>query len=275
MIETRTAFTLLTVLPIRGPNRLDRRTVGRAMALAPLVGLVLGLMSAVGVVTVRVLTALPDGPPQTMLPAALGVTLLALLTRGLHLDGLADVGDALGARGGPERGLAVMREPMIGAFGALTVLFVVLIQVTALATAIAAHRGTVAIVVAAMTSRLGATLACTRDIPPVRPEGLGALVAGTVRRSHAAAATVGVALVAALAGLLDYDGGDPGRALRAVVAMGIGLTTAVLVRRWLVGRFGGVSGDMLGAIIEVTTAVTLLTMAMTIPDRILDPLGLG
>ena len=271
--EARTALSLLTVLPVRGPHRLDRTTMGRAMALAPLVGLVLGLLADVVVVAVRVATDPPTGPPQHLLPAVVGIAMLALLTRGLHLDGLADVGDALGARGDRDRALAVMRDSAIGAFGMLVVLFVVLIQIGALTTAIAAHRGTVALVTAAMAGRLAATLACV-GVPAARPDGLGAMVAGTVRGRQAAVSTVVVLVLAFTAGLLEYDGGDLGRAVRAVIAACTGVAAGLVLRWYTVRRFGGITGDTLGATIEITTTVTLLMMAMTIPDPLLDALGI-
>ncbi|WP_261556917.1 adenosylcobinamide-GDP ribazoletransferase [Frankia tisae] len=267
MLAARTAFTLLTVLPLRGPERVDRRLAGRAMALAPLVGLVLGLITAVVVVTMRVTTGTPGHRNQSLLPAAVGIAVLALATRGLHLDGLADLGDGIGARRvrGRERALEIMRESTIGAFGVISVVFVVLLQVTALSAAITAHRGTVSILVAAMTGRLAATLACSAGTPPAHPDGLGALVAGTVRTRDAALAVGGVCAVAALAGRLDFDGGDVGRALRAVVAVCVGTAFSLALRRYLTSRFGGLSGDMLGGIIELTTMVTLIVMAMTLP----------
>ncbi|EFC80429.1 adenosylcobinamide-GDP ribazoletransferase [Parafrankia sp. EUN1f] len=275
VIGVRAAVTLLTVLPIRGPERLDRTTARRAMLAAPAVGFALGFVCALVVLGLRVMTKPPGERPQTLLPAVVGLALIALLTRGLHLDGLADVADSFGVRGGRDRMLAVMRESTIGAFGAITVLFVVLIQVSALSVAISAHRGTVSILVAAMTSRLAATWSCVERTPAARPDGLGALVAGTVRRRDAIAATAGVLLVAALAGRFDFHGGDDGRAVRAVVAVMVGLAAALLVRHRLVRRFGGITGDTLGATIEITLMVCLLTMAMTIPTPALRFLGLA
>ncbi|WP_261565885.1 adenosylcobinamide-GDP ribazoletransferase [Frankia gtarii] len=275
MLAARAAFTLLTMLPLRGPQRLDRRLAGRAMALAPLVGLVLGLITAVIVVTMRVTTGTPGHRNQSLLPAAVGIAVLALATGGLHLDGLADLGDGIGARRvrGRDRALEIMRESTIGAFGVISVVFVVLLQVTALSAAITVHRGTVSILVAAMTGRLAATLACAAGTPPAHPDGLGALVAGTVRTRDAALAFIGVCALAALAGRLDFDGGDIGRALRAVVAVCVGTAFSLALRRYLTSRFGGLSGDMLGGIIELTTMVTLVVMAMTLPTPALRFLG--
>ena len=276
MLDARTAFTLLTVLPLRGPEHTDRRLAGRAMALAPFVGLALGLLAGSAVFATRIVTAVPGQRAQTLLPAVVGVTVLALVTRGLHLDGLADLGDGLGAwrARGRDRALEIMRESTIGAFGAIIVLFVVLLQVGALSTTISAHRGTLSILVAAMTSRLAATLACTGAVPPARPDGLGALVAGTVRTRDAALSFLAVCAVAALAGLLDFDGGGPGRALRAVLAVWVGTGVSFLLRRYLLTRFGGITGDILGGLIEITAAATLLVMAMTIPTPVLHTLGL-
>ncbi len=275
MVAARSAFTLLTALPLRGPERLDRRLAGRAMALAPLVGLVLGLVTAVVVVALRVTTGTPGHRNQSLLPAAVGIAILALASRGLHLDGLADLGDGLGARRvrGRDRALEIMRESTIGAFGVISVVFVVLLQVVALSAAITVHRGTVSILVAVMTGRLAATLACTGHTPPAHPDGLGALVAGTVRTRDAVLAVIGVCAVAALAGRLDFDGGDVSRAVRAVVAVCLGTAFSVALRRYLISRFSGLTGDMLGAIIELTTMVTLIIMAMTLPTPAVHFLG--
>jgi adenosylcobinamide-GDP ribazoletransferase len=264
----RAAFTLLTVLPVRGPGAIDRRTAGRAMALAPFVGLALGLVVALVVFAFRIFTMIRGAPASTLLPAAVGITLMAVLTRGLHLDGLADVADGLGAGGGRETMLAVMREPAVGAFGVIAVVLTVTVQAAALSLAINLHRGTVSILVAAMAGRLAATLACTPGSRPARPDGLGALVAGTVRPAHAAVAFAAVLGVAALAGLFDVDGGDAGRSARAVAAVVVAVGAARLVRRRLVARLGGITGDVLGVLVETAATVSLVVMVLSIPDDV-------
>jgi adenosylcobinamide-GDP ribazoletransferase len=275
MRAARTAFTLLTVLPVRGPDRLDRRLAGRAMALAPLVGLVVALVAAAAVFGMRISTGTPGHRTQTLLPAAVGIALLALATRGLHLDGLADLADGLGARRGRgrEQALEVMRESTVGAFGVLAVVFVVILQITALGAAISVHRGTVSLLVATMTGRLAATLACAGSTPPAHPNGLGALVAGTVRTRDAVMSFLAVCAVAALAGRFDVDGGDTGRAVRGVLAVCVGTVVAVALRHYFIRRLGGLTGDVLGGLIELTTMVTLLFMAMTFPTPALHLLG--
>ena len=244
----RLALTTLTVLPVRGPASLDRPTASRAMLLAPLVGLLLGALLLPVVLLV-------DDP---LLTAALVLAGLALLTRGLHLDGLADLGDGLGSARDPEGAREVMKAPDVGALGLAAVVLVLLVQAAALAACVAAGRGLTAVLLAAVTGRLAVTAACTRGVPAATPTGLGALVAGTV---PGAVAPVGALVTASLGGtalLLEDDA-----VLPAVLAVVLGLGAALLLLRHAVRRVGGVTGDVLGALVEVTTAVVLVVVAVS------------
>lgn len=253
----RLALTTLTVARLRPPARLDRRTAGRAMALAPLVGLGLALAAAAPVYVLRVYAA-PD-----LLAAALDVALLALLTRGLHLDGLVDVVDGLASYRDPEGTRAVMKRPDAGPLGAAALVLVLLVQVAALASAVSQHRGTLSLCIAVMAGRLAMTAACVRT-PAAVPEGLGAMVAGTVRRG--VTTTWGVVLTVGGAVAL---GADPDatrsaglRALLAALAVLLGLLTARAVRSHVVRRVGGLTGDVLGALNEIATTVALVVLAL-------------
>ncbi|MFC7330402.1 adenosylcobinamide-GDP ribazoletransferase [Marinactinospora rubrisoli] len=236
----RLAVGTLTVFPVR-VGRVDRRTAGRAMVLAPLVGWLLGLLTAL------VLTAALWGGLSAHLAALLAVAALALLTRGLHLDGLADLADGLGSARPAEGALEVMRRSDIGPFGVVTLVLTLLAQVLALGQLAIAGPGAAAagVVAAVLAGRLAITWSCTPTIPAARPEGLGALVAGTVPHGAAVVATLAV-LPIAFAG--------PG----LLAAMAAGLMVAVLLLRHAVRRLGGVTGDVLGALSETATTVTLV-----------------
>src|SRR5579871_2410911 len=174
----RLSVTLLTVIPLRGPaSEPLRAAMAAAMAWAPAVGLLLGGVAAAVLVTAdRVLGA---GP---LTAAGLSVAALALMTRGLHLDGLADLADGLGSGKPAAAALDIMRRSDIGPFGTVTLILALLVQVAALSQAESAGpgRGAAALIAAAVTGRLALTWACRRGVPAARPDGLGALVAGTV-----------------------------------------------------------------------------------------------
>jgi adenosylcobinamide-GDP ribazoletransferase len=173
----RLSLTTLTVLPVRGPASVDRRAAGVAMAGAPLVGLLLGLLAGGVLEGTRAVT---DG--GELLACALAVAALAALTRGLHLDGLADTVDGLASYLPPEQARAVMKKPDLGPLGLAAVVLDLLVQTAALLACVAAGRGLLALVLAAVTGRVAVTLACTRVTPAASPGGLGAAVAGTVPR---------------------------------------------------------------------------------------------
>jgi len=253
----RLALTTLTVLPVRGPRALDRRTAGAAMTWAPLVGLLLALPA------VAVLLGLQALSSGELLPAVLVTALLALLTRGLHLDGLVDTVDGLASYRSPEQARAVMKSPGAGALGAAALVLVLGVQAAALAQAGADGHGTLALLLALVVSRLAVTAACTPATPAASTGGLGALVAGTVRPwVPPLLAVVAGAGVAGLALLADERGLVASLVLAVVLALG----GAALLRRHAVHRLGGVTGDVLGALVEVTTAVVLVVVA-------LDPLA--
>lgn len=245
----RMAVGTLTVLPVRAPV-VDRTTAGRAMVLAPLVGLLLALPLAV-------LLDLADGALSPLLTAALAVGLLALLTRAMHLDGLADTADGLGSGRPAEQALEVMRRGDVGPFGVVTLVLVLLVQVAALSQLIASGDGTLGIAAALVVSRLALPLACLRGVPAARADGLGAAVAGSVSRPMALVA-VGLAFAPGLVLLaIGFEGMLP-----VLVAAPVGLLAGLLVGWRAVRRLGGVTGDVLGAVVEATFTAALVALCL-------------
>jgi adenosylcobinamide-GDP ribazoletransferase len=199
----------------------------------------------------------------SLVAAVLAVGSLAVLSRGLHLDGLADLADGLGSRRPPAGALEVMRRSDIGPFGVVTLVLTLLIQVAGLTQADAAGRGVPAIIVAAVTGRLAITWACRRGVPPARPDGLGAMVAGSVAPVAAAAATV-VALAVTVGGIfLAAAAADVPVEWILPVAVGAGLVTGIALGEHGARRLGGVTGDVLGAVCEAATAACLLVTAIS------------
>jgi adenosylcobinamide-GDP ribazoletransferase len=238
----RLAFTTLTVLPIRG-GRVDRATARVAMSVAPAVGAMLGLVLG------GLLWLLREAQAPTLVAAGVTVAAAGLLTRGMHLDGLADTIDALGSYRRGDEALAIMKKADIGPFGVAAIAVTMLIQAGAL-TKVSAG----AVVVAWAAGRLAIPIACRRGVPAARPEGLGALVAGTVPVPVAALGAIVVA-GAAIAATPDRPWQGPA----AVVAAG---AVVVLLVRHSVRRFGGITGDVLGAAVELATTVALTGLSM-------------
>ena len=275
----RLSVTLLTVIPLRGavpaaapeagetpatlvPAPLAPATVAAAMAWAPAVGLLLGVIAAA--ILLAVDHPLGAGP---LTGAVLAVAPLAVGSRGLHLDGLADLADGLGSGKPAPAALAIMRRSDIGPVGTVTLVLTLLLQVAALSRAESAGgaRGAAALIAAAVTGRLALTWACRRGVAAARPDGLGALVAGSVNPAIPAMTTLAAlaAAVAAVAVSATVIGEPLGWTLPLAVVAGLG--AAFVLERHAVRRLGGITGDVLGALAEVAATVTLLVAAMGPP----------
>lgn len=240
----RLAAGTFTALPWPPPARVDRTTARAAVLLAPLAALPLGVAVAGVGLAGRGLAL----PPVAVGLLALGV--LALLTRVLHWDGLSDVADGLTASYDRERSLAVMKSGTAGPAGVVAVVVVAGLQVAGLAPLLTTGHGCLVAGLAVVAARWALLLTCVRGVPPARPDGLGLVMAGVVPR---AVALAGWAAVAVALGLLT-DGRGAVAALAAVIVVG------VLTRR-AHRRFGGVTGDVYGAAIELTAATLLVALA--------------
>ncbi|MFJ4538227.1 adenosylcobinamide-GDP ribazoletransferase [Streptomyces tibetensis] len=249
----RFAFGTLTVIPVR-VTRWDREAARGGMLCAPLAGLAVGAAAAgLGLA----LLFLGAGAP---LAAVASAAVPAVLTRGLHLDGLADTADGLGSGKPAEDALRIMKQSDIGPFGVITLVLVLLAQVAALAQAYDASwaRGACAAVVSAALARLALTLAARTGVPAARPEGLGAAVAGVVPVRGAAAAAAAVTVAAAAAGALF----GPYGVIRTVLAVVLALAAAEALLRHCTRRFGGVTGDVFGGLAETAATTALVVLSL-------------
>jgi adenosylcobinamide-GDP ribazoletransferase len=238
------------VAPVRA-GRVDRVAAGAAMSLAPLVGAALGaVLGGVGL-GLRWLGA------PTLVAAVVTVGLGVLLTRGLHVDGLADTVDGLGSYRDAAGALEIMKKPDVGPFGAAAIVLALLLQAACAATVLSRSWPAALAGIAAATAagRLAVTWTCRRGVPAARPDGLGAAVAGTVGWFSAIAGLAAVAVLALPAA--------PGRPLQGPAAVAVSLVAAALLVRHVVRRIGGVTGDVLGAVVEVGVSVTYLGLALS------------
>jgi len=236
----------LTVLPVRVAGCDVAGAAGAALRFAPVVGALLG--GAAGVL-VAGLSAL--GMPS-LLVGLLGVGFLALATRGMHVDGLADTADGLGCYGPPERALAVMCDGGAGPFAVVTLLVTLGVQATALGS-LTGGPVVAAAALAGATGRAGFAWCARRGVPAARPTGLGATVAG----SQPVWAAPAWWLVLAAAGL----GVVPGRPWQGPLAVAVAAAVVVGLSAHTRRRFGGVTGDVLGAANELAVAAALVVLS--------------
>ncbi|TNC24651.1 adenosylcobinamide-GDP ribazoletransferase [Amycolatopsis alkalitolerans] len=231
----------LTALPVPPPRRIDRRVARGAMLLAPVAAVPLAALAGLVMYGGETL-----GLPSLAV-AAVAVGAVALGSRGLHLDGLADTADGLGASYDRERALEIMRRGDSGPTGVAALVLVLIVQCGALAAG-----GVTTAVVGVLAGRCVLSLCCVRGVPSARPEGLGATVAGSVPVSLAALVFLLACAAAGFAPGLPWWRGP------AAVAAGYAVAGLLLWR--CVRRLGGITGDVLGACVEAATAATLLAL---------------
>lgn len=239
-------------------------TAGSALLLAPLAVVPLALQVLLACLTVEV-----GAPPLVAAAAALGV--LAYGTRAMHLDGLADTVDGLGAGWTRERALQVMRSGDVGPMGVAALVLVLLAQAAAIATLLSyGWFGALIIGAAVIASRAAAAIVCATGHPPSEGSRLGAAFVGSVHPVMALllALTVTAVLVLSVwpAVLAHHDAADTGAVVRVAVAAAaaapLGMWAAIVLRAKAARTFGGVSGDVIGAGVEIALTVILVTLTL-------------
>jgi adenosylcobinamide-GDP ribazoletransferase len=245
------AMGTLTAIPVQAPSHIDRRVAARAMVLAPVTQLPLaGLLLLWG-------WAVREAPVPPLLAATTTLVAVTLATRGMHLDGLADTADGLSASYERVKALDVMRRGNIGPSGVAAVVLVLLVDAAALAWLLTTGRGVVLVALSLVASRQLLAWSCSTGVPSARQEGLGTTVAGTVRPFMVG---LGFVLLLCLSAFATQQMG-PHWWTGPVAMCGAALGGVAVIRRATL-RFGGITGDVLGAVIEVSFAVALTVSAV-------------
>lgn len=239
----------LTAYPVRAPRSVDSGRAALAMVLAPITALPLAALWW-GLAALARLTGL------ALVCAVVAVGLSALVTRALHLDGLADTADGLTSGYDAQRMNEVMHRGDTGPAGAAAVALVILLDVAALAALWAYPAGALVSVTALAASRSTLGWLCGRSRPAAPGSSFGATFAGTVPAW--AAATGLVALVVAV---VHGAAASDASVLPPLAAIAGALVAALSVAARASGRLGGVNGDIFGAAVEISLAAGLVAGA--------------
>lgn len=248
-----------SIIPMPALTQLGTDETRRALRWFPTLGALFGIVAG----TVGAGTLLLSG--SQLLAATLVVLVWQALTGAMHLDGLADSFDGLAALGSHKEGrdaaraLEIMRTPDTGAMGVAAIVLTLLVQVAALTAAPDAKALFALAVLAPMTGRAAVLVASRPGVPAARKGGFGALFHEVTPLGQIIVQLIVLAAASALLGW--WVAGFLG-ALGLVGALVIALGVSVVWVHRLISTFGGLTGDLFGALIEVTTTVTALAAAL-------------
>lgn len=233
------AIAFLTRVPVAKNLNLTARDVGRSTFFFPVVG------AGIGVAQVAVLlllqTAARDDAFRSILAAVLLAAVAVFATGALHLDGLADMADGFGGGATKERALEIMRDSLIGSYGATALVLLLLLKTTAIAALIFERKAPAMLILAPAAARW-ASVPLGKFMPYARSSGgLGQSITDFVGWRELAGASVFVAI------LIFLLPNPFGSAALWLIVIALTAFNAFLCKR----KIGGVTGDTMGANTEI------------------------
>jgi adenosylcobinamide-GDP ribazoletransferase len=248
----RLSLAFLTRLPVGRLPQIRDNDMQHATAFFPLAGYLLALLTLIPVAGLSLWITQTSGAPLSFpkgfLLAALTVAALAWLTRGLHLDGLADMADGFGGGFTPEKRLEIMKDPRTGSFGVAALSVTLLVKTAALASLLGESHF-LSCAAALVLSRLTLTLLTALGHYP-RQSGTAGSMVGKIAFRYV------VTAVALATPVLLIPGGLIAAGVIGVVSAWVWRTSNRLI--------GGITGDVLGACCELSETLGLATMAIMI-----------
>lgn len=235
--EIRLAAGFLTIIPV-GRDSDGSSEISASFGWFPLIGFMLGALLAGA-------DYLLASSTSNALRSTFVVLFLIVITGAVHLDGLADTADALGAGRDRVRALTILRDSRIGTFGAAAIFFVLALKIAALASA--THSRPAALYLAPGLARW-AMVAVSYNVTYLREHGAGSRLLGADKRNLRLASIVTIiALI-------------PAGALLAIRATIVAILLVWILRSFYVGWLGGITGDLIGAAGEIIEAAALIAL---------------
>jgi adenosylcobinamide-GDP ribazoletransferase len=239
--DLQTAAAFLTRLPIRPEEPADLPALARAARCFPLIGLGIGLLAGVAY-ALAIELALPP-----LLASLLAVAAAVVVAGALHEDGLADTVDGFGGGADREAKLRIMRDSRIGAYGVIALILVLAAQVAGVA-ALAGSSDVAATLMICHAGSRALLVPVMHLVPPARSDGL-AVSAGRPNPATTLWALGIAALIAVIFG--GFDG-----IAASLIGAGVAWVVVWVARR----QIGGITGDVLGAVQQLTAVAMLFTL---------------
>ncbi len=232
----------LTRIPVPVKVNYDDRTFAAGSVFAPLIGLLIGLIS----VGIYLLSGMMGKLPLAIF---LAVAAEIAVTGGLHLDGLADTFDGLFSYRDRERSLAIMKDSRLGTSGAIGLILVLVMKYIIL---MSLPEKYLVACIAAMPVLSRMTISWSAGLSPYARKGEKGMAAGLVERTGPVEIIIST-ILAFIVGLLLLR-------LAAVPLVMIVIAFTLVMVLYVKSRIGGITGDVIGAIIELSEVMFLLSV---------------
>ncbi len=234
------ALQFLTRIPAPALSEFDPDDLSRSAVWFPVIGLIVGALVALGVWA--------GGHVSPWVGALAGLMLWVGVTGALHLDGLGDVADGLGAsHRDPERFLEVLRDPHVGAFGVIAMTLQIAAKLVLLAEVPSSNGWALAALLLIPAWARWGTQVWSLAVPPLA-KGSGERFSWQISKPVVAAQGLILATVSAW----------------AAPALLAALIVVPLVAIYWKARLGGITGDCLGASVEITETLLLFFFVVAI-----------
>ena len=247
------AWQFFSAVPIKKQLDMNAKSVTWMYGFLPIVGLLMGSIISSGVFILSHYSEISD-----LLLAILIVIGMIVLTGGLHLDGWIDMSDAFFSYGEKEKRLEILDDPRTGAFGVISVFCLLVLKIGVIYEMLL--HGQLAIVpfliFIPFIARMGMLLYFV-TMQPAKEKGLAAYFKGIVIQNKLAV-LIGVQSILAFV-FWFYVG-----VFSLFILVVIMLIAVSIYRNWSKKHFGGVTGDLLGALGEGLEVVLWLTILLCI-----------
>lgn len=237
MINFLFALQFLTAIPIT-KKQADGTELSNTVIYFPLVGLLLGLILA-GINNLLLFLGFEELTANIIL-----VVILIILTAGLHLDGLSDTFDALLSGKDREEMLKIMRDPHIGVMGVISIISALLLKISFLS-AVQPQFKNIALILMCLLSRWGMVMPMVL-FPYARQQGKAKIFIQSISRNKFVISTV----IALCAAAVIWR-------LKGTLVFAISVVCVYIINRFINKKLGGITGDTLGAVNEITELIVL------------------